>query len=147
MKRLLAACSALMLLPAAAQAQTAPASATAAAKPYQVEWVYRIKYGYEGEWWHLFQTYQIAGLDEEQRRGYVQSYRIEVPDLHSGEDNRWDYRVVITYNGWEGSQHEDEVMRALFPDQAAFRKAESHRWTLTANHWDLPIHTIDPHAP
>jgi hypothetical protein len=142
MKRLSAAACLtlpLMLLPAAVQAQ--------GAKPYQVEWVYRVKYGFQDEWWRLFQANQIAALDEEQRRGYVQSYKVEAPGLHTSEDSRWDYRIVITYNGWEGSRHEGEVVRALFPDQAAYRKAENRRWELTANHWDLPIHELDPHAP
>jgi hypothetical protein len=115
-------------------------------KPYQVEWVYRVRYGYQDEWWRLFRTYQIAELDEEQRRGYVRSYSVVRPGLHTSEDARWDYRIVITYNSYEGSTHEGEVEHALFPDRKSLQKAESRRWELTANHWDLPIHEIDPHA-
>lgn len=36
-------------------------------KPYQVEWVYRVRYGYQAEWWGIFQKYQIAILDREQQ--------------------------------------------------------------------------------
>lgn len=80
------------------QSQGAFAQTSASAKPYQVEWVYRVKYGFQDEWWRLFQKYQIAALDEEQRRGYVKSYIVVRPGLHTSEDARWDYRIVITYN-------------------------------------------------
>jgi len=127
--------------PAPAQPNSAPV------RPYQVEWVYRVRYGFEEEWWRIFQTYQIAALDEEKRRGYVRDYAVYRPGLHVSEDARWDYRIVITYNGYDGSTHEGEVEKALFPDAAARRHDEDRRWELTENHWDLPIHAIDPHAP
>ena len=123
-----------------AQAQTA--------KPlYQMEWVYRVKYGFQDEWWRIFQKYEIAALNEEKRRGYVVDYYVDVPDLHASEDARWDYRIIITFKDRDAATHEDEVTRALFADQAALRRDESRRWELTANHWDLPIHKIDPRAP
>lgn len=123
-----------------AQAQTAKSL-------YQMEWVYRVKYGFQDEWWRIFQKYEIAALDEEKRRGYVVDYYVDVPDLHASEDARWDYRIIITFKDRDAATHEDEVTRALFPDQATFRRDESRRWELTANHWDLPIHKVDAHAP
>jgi hypothetical protein len=115
-------------------------------KPYQVEWVYRIKYGYQAEWWKIFQTYQIAILDREKQLGYVTNYIVQRPGLHTSEDARWDYRIIITYPNWEGSTHEGEIDRQLFTDRAAEAKDDQRRWELTLNHWDLPIHEIDPHA-
>jgi hypothetical protein len=132
----------LMGPPIGAAAQTAPA-----AKAYQVEWVYRVKYGYQGEWWRIFKTYQIAVLDREKQLGYVSNYVVVRPGLHTSEDARWDYRIVITYPDQAGSTHEGEVERQLFPDRATLAKDEQRRWELTLNHWDLPIHEIDPHAP
>ena len=128
----------------AAQAQTAQAKAPA--RPYVVEWVYRVKYGYQAEWWKIFQTYQIAILDREKQLGYVTSYTVTRPGLHSSEDSRWDYRIIITYPDQAGATHESEVDHQLFADRAAEAKAEQRRWELTLNHWDLPIHDIDPHA-
>ena len=116
------------------------------AKPYQVEWVYRVRYGFQNEWWRLFQKYQIAELDEEKRRGFVRGYAVFRPSLHMSEDSRWDYRIVITYNGYDGSTHEGEVEKALFSDVATRKREEDRRWELTVNHWDLPVHEIDPHA-
>ena len=116
-------------------------------KPYEVEWVYRIKYGYQDEWWRIFQKYQIAALDREKQLGYVLDYTVTRPGLHVSEDSRWDYRVVIDYPTPEAATHEEEVTLALFPDVAARRAEENRRWELTLNHWDLPIHQIDPHQP
>jgi hypothetical protein len=116
-------------------------------RPYQVEWVYRIKYGFQPEWWKIFQKYQIAILDRETQLGYVRNYVVQRPGLHTTEESRWDYRVIITYANWEGSTHEGEVERQLFTDKATHDQEEQRRWELTLNHWDLPIHEIDPHAP
>ena len=44
-------------------------TASAADAPYQVEWVYHVKYGYQGEWWNIFRKYQIAILDREKQSG------------------------------------------------------------------------------
>lgn len=139
-----AALSASCLIAAMTPASAQPRATEG--KPYVVEWVYRVRYGFGDEWWRLFQKYQIAELDEEQRRGFVRSYEVYRPGLHTSEDARWDYRIVITYNGYDGSTHEGEVERALFPDRATLQREENRRWELTTNHWDLPIHAIDPHA-
>lgn len=128
------------LLPAvpAAKAQTTPSG-------YQVEWVYRIRYGYQDEWWKIFQKYQIAILDREKTLGYVTNYSVVRPGLHTSEESRWDFRIVITYPDQAGATHEGDVERALFPDRATLHREEQRRWELTLNHWDLPIHEIDPH--
>jgi hypothetical protein len=132
---------ALLLL----SALCAGASAQPGGGSYQVEWVYRIRYGYQDEWWKIFQKYQVAILDREKTLGYVTSYSVVRPGLHTSEDSWWDYRIVITYPNQAGSTHEDEVERTLFPDRATLHREEQRRWELTLNHWDLPIHEIDPH--
>ncbi len=124
------------------------ASAQSLASPaYQVEWVYKVKYGHEAEWWNIFQKYQIAVLDREKALGYVTGYKVVRPGLHTSEDFRWTYRIEITYPNYAGSTHEGEVDRQLFPDRAAEAKEDQVRWELTLNHWDLPIHEVDPHKP
>src|SRR2546430_8279505 len=65
------------------------------AKPLTVEWVYRVKYGYKDEWWSLFKKYQIAILERQKQLGYVKEYTVYAPSLHTSEDARWDYRIVI----------------------------------------------------
>lgn len=116
-------------------------------KGYEVEWVYRVRYGFIDEWWDIFRKYQLAILDREKALGYVLDYRVYHPQLHTDEAARWDYRVEITYRDYAASLHEDELTRAMFPDQATLKREENRRWELTENHWDLPIYQVDTTKP
>lgn len=138
-----------MLLIAAGCLQPATARAAGAApeKPYIVEWVYKVKWGYADEFFDIFKKYQIPILDRLKQLGYVTQYTVYRPSLHTGEDERFDYAVLIVYKNMAGSTHEAEVQRQLFPDRATLRREENHRWELVESHWDLPIHEVDPHAP
>ena len=113
-------------------------------KPYMEEWVYRVKYGFKDEWWNIFQKYQVAILQKEKELGYIISYSIFCPSLHISEESRWDYQVEVVFKNREASTHGSEVEKMLFPDRAAFRKDENRRWELTTNHWDMPIHFVNP---
>ncbi|HEY4213288.1 MAG TPA: hypothetical protein VGM84_17540 [Steroidobacteraceae bacterium] len=112
-------------------------------KGYEVEWVYRVRYGFIDEWWDLFRKYQIPVLDREKALGYILDYRIYHPQFHTDEASRWDYRVEITYRDVDGSKHEDEITQILFHDAATRKRDENRRWELTTNHWDLPIYQVD----
>ncbi len=131
--------------PARAQQAAAP-TASAVEKPYLVEWVYKVKWGYADEFWQLFKKYQIATLNREKELGYVTSYTVYRPGLHTGEDTRWEYRIVITYKNISTSVHGSEVEKQLFPDQAGMKRGENRRWEITEAHYDLPIHIIDPNG-
>jgi len=113
-------------------------------KPYLVEWVYRIKWGHQEEFFEIFKKYQVPILEREKQLGYVSSYAIYAPGFHAGEDSRWDYRVVIKYKNQGSAGHAEEISKQLFPDRASLKKDEQRRWELTEVHWDLPIHVVDP---
>ena len=138
---------------AAALALSIPAGAAHAQAPkpgvkgYEVEWVYRVRYGHIDEWWDIFRKYQVALLDREQQLGYVISYRIYHPQLHTDENGRWDYRVEIVYRDFDSSLHEDELTAQMFPDTATLKRDENRRWEMTENHWDLPIYQVDTTKP
>jgi len=129
--------------PSLASAQQPPAT-TSAPKPSVVEWVYRTRYGYKDEWWRIFKKYQIAILERQKQLGYVKEYTVWAPSLHTSEDSRWDYRIIIVRASADAphGQSEGEVAKQLFPDQAAFTRDENRRWELTTDHWDLPIHVV-----
>ena len=114
-------------------------------KPVVEEWVYRTKYGYMDEWWAIFKKYQIAILERQKQLGYVKDFTVYAPSLHTDEESRWDYRVIIVRISADAppGQSEGEVAKQLFPDQAKFVREENRRWELTTNHWDLPIHVVD----
>ncbi len=126
--------------------QTASKGSAATTQPETVEWVYRIRYGSHDEWFQIFRKYQVAILERQKQLGYVLGYTIWAPSLHTSEESRWDYRIVITRASHDAppGQSEAEVAKQLFPDQAAFLRDENRRWDLTTNHWDLPIHQVNP---
>lgn len=123
-------------------------AAAATPKPVTVEWVYRVKYGYKDEWWALFKKNQISLLERQKQLGYVKEYTVYAPSLHTSEDSRWDYRIIIVRASADAppGQSEREVAKQLFPDQATYKREENRRWELTTNHWDLPIHIVNPLA-
>jgi len=114
------------------------------AKPVTVEWVYRVKYGYKDEWFQLFKKNQLSILEKQKELGYVKEYTVYAPSLHTSEDSRWDYRIIIVRATADAppGQSEAELARQLFPDQATYQREENRRWELTTNHWDLPIHIV-----
>jgi hypothetical protein len=126
--------------------QPANTVSSTTARPETVEWVYRIRYGFHDEWFEIFRKYQIAIPERQKQLGYVLDYTVWAPGLHTSEDSRWDYRVVILRASHDApvGQSEAEIAKQLFPDQAAFQRDENRRWELTTNHWDLPIHRVDP---
>jgi hypothetical protein len=136
-------------IPSASAQQGSSASSSVTSpvdKPYLVEWVYKVKWGYADEFWEIFKKYQIATLNREKELGYVTSYTVYRPGLHTGEDTRWEYRVVITYKNQASSVHGSEVEKELFPDRDTQKREENRRWQITEAHYDLPIHVIDPNG-
>jgi hypothetical protein len=128
------------------QAQPVKQSVAAASgKPETEEWVYRVRYGFKDEWWRIFRKYQIGILERQKQLGYVKDFQVWAPGLHTSEESRWDYRIIIVRAAHDAppGQSESEVAKVLFPDQDTFRREENRRWELTTNHWDLPIHLVD----
>jgi hypothetical protein len=134
----------LMLARTTPAQQAVSAGAANPDKPYIVEWVYKVKWGHADEYWQLFKKYQIAILNRERELGYVTSYTVYRPGLHTGEDTRWEFTVLITYRSQAASGHSREITKQLFPDQDAMKRDENRRWELVEAHWDLPIRAIDP---
>jgi hypothetical protein len=113
-------------------------------EPFFEEWVYKVKWGHNEEFFDLLKKYQLAILEREKQLGYVTQYTVYAPGLHTSEDQRWDYRVFIVYKDQGATKHSKEITKQLFPDQQTFKKDENHRWELTEAHWDLPIRIVDP---
>src|SRR5712675_1000898 len=61
------------------QQPSASLSVSANEKPYLVEWVYKVKWGYADEFWQIFKKYQIAILNREKNLGYITSYTVYRP--------------------------------------------------------------------
>lgn len=129
-----------------AQEAARRANASASEKPYIVEWSYKVRWGHADEFWQLFKKYQIATLNREKELGYVISYTVYRPGFHTGEDTRWEYRIVVTYKSQASSGHGAEVEKELFPDPVTLKREENRRWELVEAHYDLPLRIIDPNG-
>jgi hypothetical protein len=42
-----------------------------------------------------------------------------------------------------GPSGEEEIVRRLYPDRAAFRKEEQRRFEILDAHWDVPLNELD----
>jgi Thiol-disulfide isomerase and thioredoxins len=113
-------------------------SSTAQDEPFLEEWVYKVKWGHNEEFFEILKKNQLAIPEREKQLGYVTQYTVYAPGLHTSEDQRWDYRVFIVFKNQGAAKHEREVARQLFPDQQTFKKEENHRWDLTEAHWICP---------
>lgn len=138
-----AAVLALVLGLAAAPPMAQAQAAKPGAEGYQVEWMYRVKYGHIDEWWDLFRKYEFPVLDRAKALGLVLDYKVFRPTQHMEETGRWDYRVEITYKDYASSGKVGALFNELFPDSATRKRDEKLRWEMTANHWDLPIYQVD----
>lgn len=118
-------------------------AAEPAAKPYAVEYYYKVRWGSFGEFKRLFEKNHWPILKREKEAGRILAVKAETPRFHSTEDGRWDYRVTIVWKdaATEASDWPDQerVTRELYPDQAAFEAEEQRRFELLLAHWDLPI--------
>jgi hypothetical protein len=143
---LLAVSAALTNTFATGNAVAQTAAAQSHLPPYLVEWVYRVKWGESDEFWRLFRKYQIPLLDREKQLGRVLGYTVYRPGLHTGEDQRWDYRIVITYRDILATTQSHDLPKQVFPDQTTFKREENQRWRITVAHYDLPIREVDAHT-
>jgi hypothetical protein len=71
-----------------------------------VEWVYRIQYGHQDEWWRIFKKYQIAILERQKQLGYVKEYTVFAPSLGGGVNPDAEYPSAQIPGG-DSSRHYD----------------------------------------
>ena len=121
---------------------TAPAQPEKAAKPYVVEYYYKVKWGSFDEFLRLFKKNHHPVLMKEKELGRIIKVDAVRPRLHGTEDGRWDLRVTITWRD-SATANDDfdpaSITSVLYPDKAAFEREEQRRFELLAAHWDLPV--------
>ena len=141
---LLAAVALLASDPAdvASQNPSAPA-----ARPFTVEYYYKIKWGYTDEWIELYKRNHWPILQRQQRMGRIVSMTAAYPFNHAGESNRWDMRFTIVWKD-AATAHDDfdasAIIKELYPDRAKFAAEEKRRFELLLEHMDVEVVTEDP---
>jgi hypothetical protein len=121
-------------------------SAMAQDQPYVVEYYYKTKWGFTDEFLQLFKKNHLPVLKKQIESGRILSVKIEKPRLHGTEDGRWDFRVTITFKSaaaFHAPSGEETIIKALYPDQATFKREEQRRFEILLAHWDVPIVTVE----
>ena len=113
---------------------------------FTVENYYKVKWGHAGEFIDLWKNNHYPMLKKAMEKGDIISVTAQRPNMHSGEDTRWDFRVTIVYKnltaGFDNNVTE-QYKKELYPDLDKLKKDEQHRFELLLAHWDLMIEKIE----
>ncbi|HWZ98869.1 MAG TPA: hypothetical protein VN025_14020 [Candidatus Dormibacteraeota bacterium] len=146
MKILLSALLGLIATPSLF-AQGAPPQGSANA-PYVMEYYYKVQWGHQKEFLDLFLKNHFPVLQKRAESGDIVGLKIETPSNHMTEDARWDYRVTITFKNstiaTTANPDEADLIKKMYPDQAAYTREEQRRFGILLAHWDIPIANITP---
>ncbi|MDQ6608742.1 MAG: hypothetical protein M3Y85_02855 [Bacteroidota bacterium] len=111
-----------------------------------IENYYKVKWGYAKEFIDLWKKNHYPLLKKVQEKGDILSIVAERPNMHSGEDTRWDFKVTIVFkNAVAGlaSDLTEPFKKSLYPDLEKLAKEEQHRFELLLAHWDIMTEKID----
>jgi hypothetical protein len=125
-----------------------PASkAASATTPVTIEYYYRIRWGAMDEFKALYAKNHQPVLDELKKQGFITAISATTPYNHMTGEERWDWRVTITYRSAEDAVGEgtgytktvEDFGAKLFPDLAKFKAEEARRFSLMDEHWDVIV--------
>ncbi len=110
------------------------------AQPSQpvIENHYKIAPGKSEEWLALYKKWHLPLLKELQKEGRLLSIAIFRPHMHQGGPE-WHFRVLLRFSSFAvlgDEEHNQKILRRLFPNQEELRKNEQRRWEITERHWD-----------
>ncbi|MEO6132455.1 MAG: hypothetical protein ABIQ02_11445 [Saprospiraceae bacterium] len=107
---------------------------------------YKMKWGYAKEFIDLWKANHYPLLKKAKEHGDIISIVAEKPKMHSGEDTRWDFRVIIVYkNVGLALDHAltDPYKKELYTDLDKLAKDEQYRFTLVLAHWDFLTEKVE----
>jgi hypothetical protein len=99
-----------------------------------------VKWGYADEFIDLWKRNHYPLLKKAIEKGDIISVTASKPLLHSSEDSRWDFRVIIVFKNAEKAFAADlttPYKKELYPDQDKLNRDEQHRFELLIAHWDV----------
>jgi hypothetical protein len=116
-------------------------------EPFTVENYYKIKWGYAKEFIDLWKKNHYPILKKAIEKGYILSVDAETPVLHSGEDTRWDFKVIIVFKNAQFAVGSPDLISPLrndiYPDLVKLENDEQHRFELLIAHWDVMVNHVD----
>jgi hypothetical protein len=112
---------------------------------FTVENYYKVKWGFADEFIHLWKTNHYPLLKKAIEKGDIMTVTAEQPKLHSGEDTRWDFKVIIVFKNADkafDAALTEPYKKLLYPDADKLKKDEQHRFELLIAHWDVMVDKI-----
>jgi len=135
-----------ILLIVLASASATWAQAAPSAKPFVIEYYYKVKWGHQQEFLDLFKKNHYPLLKRQVEMGRMTSVKMDAPRYHNTEDGRWDFRVTIVFKDATaafGDFDEQALIKQMYPDQATYKHDEQRRFEILDAHWDLPLVPVD----
>ena len=122
-------------------ATPAPLEVKQMSETIEVLYFYRTKWGAHEEFVELFRKNHWPILREQQAAGRYTDVQMWTPRFHGMGEAGWDVLVSITYRDWAGVHEHgnSEIVKRLYPDQAAFRAEERRRFEILEAHWDVVL--------
>ncbi len=111
-----------------------------------VENYYKVKWGYADEFINLWKTNHYPLLKKAIEKGDIISVNAEKPKLHSGEDTRWDFKVILVFKNAKLAFDEElttPYKKQFYPDPDKLAKDEQHRFELLLAHWDVMVDKVE----
>ncbi len=112
---------------------------------FTIENYYKVKWGFAEEFINLWKTNHYPLLRKAIEKGDIISVTAEKPKLHSGEDTRWDFKVILVFKNARLAFDPDlttPYKKQLYPDSDKLVRDEQHRFELLLAHWDIMIEKI-----
>src|SRR5690349_642681 len=94
-----------------------------------VENYYKVKWGFADEFISLWKKNHYPLLKKAIEKGDILKITAEKPKLHSGEDTRWDFKVIIVFKNAALAFDPDlttPYKKLLYPDQDKLTRDEQH---------------------
>ena len=110
-----------------------------------IENYYKVKWGYADEFIQLWKTNHYPLLKKAIEKGDIISVTAEKPKLHSGEDTRWDFKVILVFKNAKlafDPELTTPYKKQIYPDLEKLGQDEQHRFELLLSHWDVMIDRI-----
>jgi len=107
-----------------------------------VENYYKVKWGFADEFISLWKKNHYPLLKKAIEKGDIIKVTAEKPKLHSGEDTRWDFKVIIVFKNAALAFDPDlttPYKKSLYPDLEKLARDEQHRFELLIAHWDVMV--------
>jgi hypothetical protein len=111
-----------------------------------IENYYKAKWGFADEFIDLWKTNHYPLLKKAIEKGDIISVTAEKPKLHSGEDTRWDFKVILVFKNEKlalDANLTEPYKKQLYPDPDKLKKDEQHRFELLISHWDVMVEKIE----